>query len=73
MMIIIIIRVMYTKTRVVLYRYCTGTVPVLAGTARTKRISFRKYLSSVIGKQDIKMLQNRAISEKENVLRIVLK
>jgi hypothetical protein len=55
------------------YKSKSGTVPVLAGITRTNRKLFRKYFSSVIGKQDIKILQNRAISEEENVLRIVLK
>ena len=53
---------MYVKTKV---------MPVLAGTTRTKCKSFIKYLNPVSGKQDIKMLQKRAVPGKENVLRIV--
>jgi hypothetical protein len=44
-----------------LWNVKTKVTPVIIGATRTISKSFRKYLSSVPGKHDIKELQNTAI------------
>jgi hypothetical protein len=50
----------------------TKVTPVIIGATRTISISFRKYLSSVPGKHDIKELQKTAMLGTAHILREVL-
>jgi hypothetical protein len=50
----------------------TKVTPVITGATGTISKSFRKYLSSIPGKQDIKELQKTAILGTEHILRKVL-
>jgi hypothetical protein len=50
----------------------TYVTPVIIGATGTISKSFRKYLSSIPGKHDIKELQNTAILGTAHVLRKVL-
>jgi hypothetical protein len=51
----------------------TQVMPVIIGATGTISKSFRKYLSSIPGKQDIKEVQKRAILGTAHILRKVLK
>jgi hypothetical protein len=50
----------------------TNMTPVIIGTTGTISKSFRKYLSSITGKHDIKELQKTAILGTAHTLRKVL-
>jgi hypothetical protein len=50
----------------------TKTKPIIIGTTGTISKSFRKYLSSMLGKHDIKELQKTAILGTAHTLRKVL-
>jgi hypothetical protein len=50
----------------------TGVTPVIIGATGTISKSFRKYLSSIPGKHDIKELQKTAILGTAQILRKVL-
>jgi hypothetical protein len=50
----------------------TNVMPVMIGATGTISKSFRKYISSVPGKHDIKELQKRAILGTAHILRKVL-
>jgi hypothetical protein len=49
-----------------------GSIPVIIGTTGTISKSFRKYLSNVPGKHEIKELQKTAILGTAHTLRKVL-
>jgi hypothetical protein len=51
----------------------TNVTPVIIGTTGTISKSFRKYLSSIPGKHEVKELQKTAIFGTAHILRKVLK
>jgi hypothetical protein len=50
----------------------TQMTPVIIGATGTISKSFRKYLSSILGKHDIELLQKTAILGTAHILRKVL-
>jgi hypothetical protein len=50
----------------------TNVIPVIIGTTGTISKSFRKYLSNVPGKHEVKELQRTAILDTAHTLRKVL-
>jgi hypothetical protein len=47
-------------------------IPVITGATRTNSKSFRKYLSNIPGKHDIKELHKTAMLDTAHILREVL-
>jgi len=50
----------------------TKVIPVIIGATGTISMSFRKYVSNITGKHEVKELQKTAILGTAHILRIVL-
>ena len=50
----------------------TKVIPIIIGTTRTVSKSFRKYVSNIPGKHEVKELQKTAILGTEQIIRKVL-